>query len=91
MDLSQILTLGGLAIDIVGAVLLYRYGLPSRFPHGSLLLLDGDQVVTAEWGSESHEEFDEINSKQQRFERFSRLGLRLLIFGFVLQLLGALH
>lgn len=91
MDLSQILTLVGLAIDIFGAVLLYRFGLPSRFPHGSLLLLDGDQAVTTEWVYESSEEYDEVKGKQQRYERYSRWGLGLLIFGFSLQFLGALH
>lgn len=72
MTLGECLVSSGLALDIVGVLLLYRYGLPSRYPKRTRLVL--------------HDEPDELG--QRRFKRLSGVGIGMLVTGFALQLLG---
>lgn len=66
----------GLVLDIFGAVLLYKYGLPAPVNRGGVGYFLLEQV-------------DELEAeKARKFERYSRAGLALLVAGFVLQLVS---
>ena len=76
--LNTALTTIGLSLDIVGVLLLWRFGLPPDVRRGgkSFLLL---------------EQSDEAEAKRaQLYDRFSHLAILLLVAGFALQLLGTL-
>ena len=66
----------GLTLDIIGAVLLFKYGLPEdldRHGHQRLIL----------------EQIDEEEARlAQRYDKLSKAALSLLIVGFVLQLVS---
>ena len=74
MTPDEALVACGLALDIVGVVVRYRYGLPSRYPEPDYLAL--------------HCEPDQRARK--RFKWLSRTGIWLLVAGFALQLVGTL-
>jgi hypothetical protein len=68
----------GLVLDICGAILLWKYGLPeaiSREGHQYIVLGQKDKAEA---------------EKAQTYDRWSKLGLGLLIFGFVLQFVSNL-
>lgn len=66
----------GLGLDIAGAILLWRYGLPeslSREGHDSIVL---EQINETE------------KAKAESYDRWAKIGLGLLISGFVFQLIS---
>jgi hypothetical protein len=64
----------GLLLDVVGAVFLFKFGLPPDFnPYGHDALL---------WNAENREE----RKRGDRYRFWSRAGVALLIAGFMLQL-----
>jgi hypothetical protein len=66
----------GLVFDIVGALLLWKYGLPAPINRGGVQHLILEQI-------------DEVEAETTRkFDRNSRWGLGLLILGFALQFAG---
>ena len=67
---------GGLALDVMGAVLIFKFGLPTEVRRGghSFLRLEGDDP-------------DEAN-KARRYDRYGRTGALLLILGFIFQIGG---
>lgn len=66
----------GLVLDIIGGVLLWKYGLPE------LVDREGrDFIVTR------NVEQDQV-AKARKFDRLARFGLGALIAGFILQLLS---
>ena len=68
----------GLLLDIVGAILLFRYGLPESISREGHTILVTEQI-------------DEKEVRLANFhDRMGRLGLSLLIFGFALQLVANL-
>lgn len=71
------LTQGGLLLDIIGALLLWRFGLPETVSRDGTILLAIEQVDEGEV------------SKGRFYDRMARWGLTLLVSGFALQLLGA--
>jgi hypothetical protein len=74
--LAKLVNSSGLFLDICGALLIFRFGMPehvSRTGTGALLLEGVDEA--------------EIE-KAKRYDRLGRLGIGLLIIGFVLQLLS---
>lgn len=74
--MEQYLTLNnfGLLLDIAGVIILFMYGLPSDvFPNGDI--------------PKTMSGYDE-KDKFKRYQRLARLGLFLLILGFLLQLAG---
>ena len=79
MLLGQWFTCVGLGLDIIGVALLFKYDLPSRYPHKGMIIL---------WPSGE----DEVHKEQKRrhFIRFAHVALVLLISGFVLQIVGAI-
>lgn len=79
MTSSKLLICLGLGLDIAGVILLYRYGLPSRYPDdrdAGLLRMPGIGPAPANPGA------------QRRFAYLSRSGLVCLVLGFVLQIVG---
>lgn len=71
------LSIVGLGLDIIGAVLIWRYGLPV-----GLLKSDGPLKAIA------HPENEEEAKTISRYETCSKMGVGLLIAGFALQLGG---
>ena len=66
----------GLIFDIIGVILLFMYGLPSRIIEPPKLLLEGD--------------LSKEDSKKNRFITImSYIGLSCLFIGFFLQFLGS--
>ena len=78
MDNSDIVSSIGLAFDIVGVVILFKYGLPAEVRKTGGFILG--------WGT------DEPNEKAEReyrfYKRMSRIGLGSLILGFGLQIVS---
>lgn len=81
MTVSQGLICLGLCLDIAGVVLLYRYGLPSRYP-------DDRDAGLIRWPGVGPEPADP--QVQHRFTYLSRSGLFCLVSGFALQLVGTI-
>ena len=71
----------GLALDIVGVVLLYKFGLPSKAEHP-------DEPVHFVLAGPSPDERLPREKKWNRYSFWSHCGLILLIVGFVLQLVS---
>mgnify|MGYP006125516925 FL=1 len=74
MELNNLLNTIGLTIDIVGVILLFKYGLPSDLnKHGNIYkALEGTN-------------FDEVK-KYKKYNCWSRIALGLVITGFTLQI-----
>jgi hypothetical protein len=77
----QIVASIGLLLDMVGAILLFRYGLPEQVRRGGNAL----RVRT-----EPSAEAPDAPREPSRQDQLGSLGLVLLIGGFALQLLGEL-
>lgn len=65
----------GLIFDILGTILLFNYGLPSKFHESSGLLLESDLN-------------DNEKKENKKINCFARLGLIFLILGFILQFIS---
>jgi hypothetical protein len=66
----------GLVLDIVGAIILFKYGLPENINRkGEVGLVTGETDA------------EEV-AKAELYDRWGRVGLILLILGFALQLIG---
>ncbi len=68
----------GLALDIAGVLVLFKYGLPSKVREGGVqhLLLEGTD--------------NEQTLLFTLYQRFARCGLGLLVLGFALQIISNL-
>ena len=74
MTHSQILNCIGLTFDIIGVIMLFKYGLPSdvnKHGHGFLIL---------------EQEDDDEKKKWKKYNFLSRMGLLLIIIGFIFQM-----
>jgi len=78
IPLSKLVNSIGLILDILGALLIFRFGLPEKISRtgSSALLLEGTDEAEIE--------------KAKCFDRITRLGIGLLIAGFALQLISNL-
>ena len=76
MSLSNGANSFGLLLDIVGVVLIWRFGLPEP------ILRSGAKYLITGMTDEKEKE------KAGRFHTLSKVGLGLIIIGFVLQLIG---
>jgi len=63
----------GLICDVMGALFVWKYGLPEAMSRTGAIYLIAEQS-----------DEDEI-TKAKKFDRWARLGIGLLVFGFVLQ------
>ena len=77
MELSNIINSFGLILDIVGVIILFRFGLPPK------VFRDG---VIPKVASLSIQEKSKEYSKFKRHKYWSYFGLSLLIIGFALQI-----
>ena len=73
---SSLINSAGLIFDIVGAITLWRYGLPEAISRDGLEL-----VITSEVNEDE-------KTKAKKYDCWSKIGLLLLIAGFVLQLVS---
>lgn len=76
MTLSHYINSAGLVFDIVGATLLWRFGLPAEISRS------GSQSIIT--NVRNHAEIE----KAKRFDRISWWGFLSLVMGFVLQFLS---
>lgn len=74
--MSPVITTLGLSLDIVGVLLLFRFGLPPSVRRGGGMYL--------KVGVDQREA-----RKAARYDWYSRLALVLIILGFALQIAGA--
>ncbi len=76
MIASKAVTATGLTFDLVGALLLWRYGLPEAVSRDGSIRLICEQRDDAE------------AAKARRYDRFATTALALITTGFCLQLLA---
>jgi len=76
MTLSNILNAIGLLFDIIGVLMLFKFGLPPDISR------DGHIFITINKIDE------EGKAKARRYERYSYVALAFLVIGFLLQLLS---
>ena len=76
MTIANCINSVGLFFDIVGAVLLWRYGLPEEISRSgaSYLALETNDKTEA--------------TKANRYDRVAQWGMALLVLGFLLQLVS---
>lgn len=79
MSASQCLIVFGLGLDIAGVILIYRYGLPSRYPEN-----EPDGVIT--YPGIAGKQADP--KEQRKFAWLSHSGLACLVLGFLFQIAG---
>ena len=75
--LAEIINSLGLALDIVGVVLIFRYGLPEEVNR-----------TGASYFTNSPDPESEDAKKAKRYDKLSRFGLILLVAGFTLQIIS---
>lgn len=66
----------GLISDIVGVLILFVYGLPSKIEQHNLVSFSGTK------------EPEHVSRKNRKVKRWAYVGLSLLLLGFILQLIG---
>ena len=71
------LNIGGLVLDIIGVIMLFKFGLPADIRRGGTRLLD--------LGDPDQEE----KAKAIRYDRWALVGLTTLIVGFLAQGAGS--
>lgn len=69
----------GLVLDIVGVILIFRFGLPTPTATAD--------VLNVQFGPK---EDDELDQKRRRYDTISKVGLLLIALGFVLQFVGSM-
>jgi predicted ABC-type exoprotein transport system permease subunit len=74
MGTSNIINSIGLVIDIIGVILIFYYGITPMIDENGTVLLAIEQ------------EDDNLKKKAKKFNFLSRLGLILIVIGFVCQL-----
>lgn len=74
--LPKIINSAGLLLDVAGAALVWRFGLPETVSRTGLQTLDLEEVD------------EEEKSKAARYDFRSAIGFCLLIIGFLFQLLS---
>lgn len=69
----------GLLLDIIGAILIYKYGLPEEVSRS------GTTVIIME------QEDEDEKLKALKYDKCSRIGFWLLIIGFMFQLISSIY
>jgi hypothetical protein len=80
MTLANWLTIIGLVLDIVGVIMAFQYGLPSRVK----------EKGSAFGGTETNEQELKRKADNRSIEIRANVGLGFLLLGFVFQLLASL-
>ncbi len=75
MALSNILNVIGLSFDIVGVLMLFKYGLPPEVYRGGIVPISFED-------SEDKKE----KAKASQYERYSYIALAFLVVGFLFQI-----
>ena len=78
MLLSKIFSIIGLTLDIIGVIMLFKYGLPANLDK------EGNTYIIIEQQDEREKE------QWNRFNVLSRIALALVILGFIFQLLAVI-
>jgi hypothetical protein len=78
MLISHLINSTGLVLDIIGVVIIWRYGLPEPLSREGAIYLIAEQFGQAE------------KTKAARYDLLSKTGLVLVLGGFVFQLLSNL-
>ena len=76
MTNSNLINSLGLFLDIIGVILIWNFGLPDSISR------EGHTFITTE-GSDEREK-----ARAARYDRWSKIGLSLVIVGFVVQLVS---
>lgn len=76
MTISNILNIIGLSFDIIGVLMLFKFGLPPEINRSGLIAIC----------CEEEDENEKVKAK--KYDKFSRIALGLIVFGFVFQLLS---
>lgn len=77
-NLPKIVNSIGLIFDIIGAILLWKYGLPEPISKTGAVYIIAEQT-------------DEVEKElANRYDQYANAGIGLLILGFVLQLISNL-
>lgn len=74
-----LLSVAGLSLDIIGVILLFKFGLPSK-------IIDGYAIGETLKGKDKSEQ----DKKNWKIRFGARWGLALLILGFILQLFSSI-
>lgn len=88
-DLSKLVSSIGLALDIIGAILIFIYGIPSRFIDPRYKRIkkpfpwDSDEVKYTHDTVQGH-----TKTHNKKYKFWSNFGIVLLLIGFILQLLS---
>ncbi|MBP7806762.1 hypothetical protein KA057_03705 [Candidatus Gracilibacteria bacterium] len=76
MDYSTIINSIGLIADIIGAILLFKFGLPEDISRSGAFFIVTNQVD------------EEERNKAEKYDFWGKIGLILLIVGFIFQLIS---
>ena len=76
MTYSSIVNSAGLVLDIIGAILLIKFGIPNK--------IDPEGRMAIEWDDTDQAEI----KKAKTYQRWSDIAILLIILGFALQLLS---
>jgi hypothetical protein len=78
-EIIQWFTPVGLVLDVIGAILIFKYGLPADVSR------KGYTCIVAE------EEDETEKAKAKMYDRCSKTGFNLLILGFVFQFIASIN
>lgn len=76
MSLGNFINSFGLILDIIGAILIFKYGIPEKISRKGEIFFTGN------------EEDEDEKLVAKKYDYYSRIGLILIIIGFSLQLLS---
>lgn len=76
MTWSSIINSAGLVLDIIGALLLIKFGIPNKIDPSGAIYRTVSQIDNAEI------------QRAETYQRWSNIAIKLIILGFVLQLVS---
>lgn len=73
----------GLLFDIIGVLLLFKFGLPSK-------IIDSNQILSIQIRTKDEQEAEEkrVNRHNKKVTFWAYCGLSLILLGFIFQLIG---
>jgi hypothetical protein len=74
----------GLILDIVGVLLIARFGLPTLFVNGTV----AEAIAFSTAGTSPDKAKAEAEKKTKRYKTFSHVGIALIVAGFAFQMLA---